>query len=200
MTAPQTLLAMAGAPAHPSALDQAALVIIDAQAEYLPSGNLPLEGIDAAVSETARLLELARRHGTPVFHVVHHGPAGSPVFDPQGPGSAIIPAVAPKEGEAVVTKGLPNSFAGTDLHARLQATGRKELIIAGSMTHMCVSATTRAAMDLGYRNTVVASATATRSLPVPTGGVVPAAELQRNELAALADMFAVVVKDADAWK
>lgn len=102
--------------------------------------------------------------------------------------------------EAVVTKALPNSFAGTDLHARLQATGRKELIIAGFMTHMCVSATTRAAMDLGYRNTVVAAATAPRSLPVPTGGVVPAAELQRTELAALADMFAVVVRDAGAWK
>ena len=199
MTAPRTLLALAGAPAHPSPLDRAALVIVDAQAEYLPSGNLPLAGIDAAVAETARLLELARRHGTPVFHVVHHGPAGSPLFDPQGPGSAIIPAVAPKDGEAVVTKGLPNSFAGTDLHARLQATGRKELIIAGFMTHMCISATTRAALDLGYRNTVVAAATATRDLPGPTGGVVPAAELQRNELAALADMFAVVVKDAGAW-
>jgi hypothetical protein len=31
------------------------------------------------------------------------------------------------------------------------------------------------------------------------GGVVPAAELQRNELAALADLFAVVVKDCGAW-
>jgi nicotinamidase-related amidase len=199
MTAPRTLLSMAGAPTHPSPLDRAALVIVDAQAEYLPSGNLPLVGIDAAVAETARLLELARRHGTPVFHVVHHGAAGGPVFNPEGPGSAIIPAVAPKDGEAVVVKGLPNSFAGTDLHARIQATGRKELIIAGFMTHMCISATTRAALDLGYRNTVVAAATATRDLPGPTGGVVPAAELQRNELAALADMFAVVVEDAGAW-
>ncbi|WP_257458031.1 cysteine hydrolase family protein [Archangium lipolyticum] len=200
MTAPRTLLSMFGAAsAHPSPFDRAALVIVDAQAEYLPSGNLPLFGIDAAVAETARLLELARRHGTPIFHIVHHGPAGSPIFDPQGPGSAIIPAVAPKAGEAVVTKGLPNSFAGTDLHARIQATGRKELIIAGFMTHMCISATTRAALDLGYRNTVVAAATATRDLPGPTGGVVPAAELQRNELAALADMFALVVKDAGAW-
>ena len=200
MTAPRTLLSIAGAPTHPSPFDRAALVIVDAQAEYLPSGNLPLVGIDAAVAETARLLEMARRHGTPVFHIVHHGAVGGPVFNPQGLGSAIIPAVAPKAGEAVVTKGLPNSFAGTDLHARIQATGRKELIIAGFMTHMCISATTRAALDLGYRNTVVAAATATRDLPGPTGGVVPAAELQRSTLAALADMFAVVVEDAGAWK
>lgn len=199
MTAPRTLLSMAGAPAHPSPLDRAALVIVDAQVEYTSRGNLPLAGLDAAVEETARLLALARRHGVPVFHVVHHGPAGSPVFDPRGPGSAIIPAVAPSPGEAVVTKGLPNSFAGTDLHARIAATGRKELIIAGFMTHMCISATARAAFDLGYRNTVVAAATATRDLPGPTGGVVPASELQRNELAALADMFAVVVNDSKTW-
>ncbi|MFP2931603.1 isochorismatase family protein, partial [Pyxidicoccus sp. 3LG] len=135
----------------------------------------------------------------PVFHVVHHGPAGSPIFDPQGPGSAIVPALTPRDGEAVVAKGLPNSFAGTDLHARIAATGRTELIVAGFMTHMCISATVRAALDLGYRNTVVAAATATRDLPDVLGGVVPAAELQRNELAALADRFAVVVKDSGAW-
>jgi nicotinamidase-related amidase len=199
MTAPRTLLSMVGAPTHPSPFDRAALVIVDAQVEYTSRGNLPLAGVDAAVEETARLLALARRHGAPVFHIVHHGPAGSPIFDPRGPGSAIIPAVVPRQGEAVVTKGLPNSFASTDLHARIAATGRQELIIAGFMTHMCISATARAALDLGYRNTVVAAATATRDLPGPTGGVVPASELQRTELAALADMFAVVVNDSKAW-
>ncbi len=198
MSTPRTLLSMAGAPAHPAPFDRAALVIVDAQAEYT-SGNLPLAGVDAAVAEVARLLDLARRNGTPVFHIVHHGAAGGPLFNPQGPGSAIISAVAPRDGEAVVVKGLPNSFAGTNLHERIAATGRKELIVAGFMTHMCVSATVRAALDLGYRNTVVAAATATRDLPGPTGGVVPAAELQRTELAALADLFAVVVKDCGAW-
>ena len=53
MTAPRTLLSIVGAPTHPSPFDRAALVIVDAQAEYLPSGNLPLAGIDAAVAEDA---------------------------------------------------------------------------------------------------------------------------------------------------
>lgn len=64
---------------------------------------------------------------------------------------------------------------------------------------MCVSATVRAALDLGYRTTLVAAATATRDLPDPAGGVVTADALQRAELAALADRFAVVVKDCGAW-
>jgi nicotinamidase-related amidase len=92
-----------------------------------------------------------------------------------------------------VVKSLPNAFAKTDLDARLKATGRIDLIVAGFMTHMCVSATTRAALDLGYRATVVAEATATRDLPDGTGGVLEAALVKRVALAELADRFARVV-------
>lgn len=199
MTAfPRTLLELAGAPRHPAPLDRAALVLIDHQMEYV-DGVVPLAGMDAAIDQAAALLALARPHGVPVFHVLHHGRPGAAVFDPVGPGVAVIPALAPVSGEASVIKSLPNSFAGTDLHALVQSSGRSELIIAGFMTHGCVSATTRAALDLGYRTTVVAAACATRDLPDPSGGVITADILHRAELAALADRFAVVVADSGAW-
>jgi len=199
MTNPaRTLLDLAGAPGHPSALDRSVLVLIDAQRDYL-DGVLPLVGIEPAIEEAAKLLALARRAGVPVVHIVHHGKPGGALFDPTGPGSQIVPAVAPVDGEFIVAKGLPNSFAGTELHERLQQIGRPELILAGFMTHMCVSATARAALDLGYRNTVVAKAAATRDLPDGAGGVVPAAELHRANLAALADRFSIVVPDHRAW-
>ena len=199
MTNPaRTLLDLAGAPSHPSALDRSVLVLIDAQRDYL-DGALPLVGIEAALEEAAKLLALARRAGVPVVHVVHHGKPGGALFDPTGPGSQILPAVAPIDGEFIVTKGLPNSFAGTELSERLQQIGRPELILAGFMTHMCVSATARAALDLGYRNTVVAKAAATRDLPDGAGGLVQAAELHRANLAALADRFSIVVPDHRVW-
>ncbi|MEI7610007.1 MAG: cysteine hydrolase family protein, partial [Rhodospirillaceae bacterium] len=172
--------------------------LIDPQTEYV-SGGVPLEGIVAAVIEAEALLALARSNCVPVFHVVHHGRPGGALFDPAGPGAVIIPELAPLAGETVVSKGLPNAFAGTDLHRQLQVTGRSELIVAGFATHMCVSATVRAALDLGYRTTVVAGAVATRDLPDPLGGIVAAATLHRAELAALADRFAVVVRDVSAW-
>ena len=197
-TLPKTLLEITGAPRHPSPLAASALILIDPQTEYV-SGGVPLEEIAAAIDEAQALLALARRNGVPVFHVVHHGHPGGALFDPTRPGAAIIPELAPQEGEAVVIKSLPNAFAGTDLHQGLQAAGRSELIVAGFATHMCVSATVRAALDLGYRTTVVAGAVATRDLPDPLGGIVPAATLHRAELAALADRFAVVVPDASAW-
>lgn len=196
-TAPRTLLQIAGAPTHPGPLAKAALVIIDAQLEYV-TGSLPLDGVAAAIDEAARLLTLARGSGVPVFHIVQHAPPGRPLFAEDGPFAAIVPQLAPQEGETVVRKSLPNSFAGTDLHERIQATGRSELIIAGFMTHMCVSATARCATDLKYRSTVVAGATATRALPDPLGGTIAAGTVHRTALAELADRFAVVVQDAAA--
>jgi nicotinamidase-related amidase len=192
---PKTLLEIAGASLRPSSLERSALVLIDPQLEYV-DGAVPLKGIAAAIGEAARLLDLARTKRVPVFHIVHHGRPGAAAFDPQGPHVAIIPDLAPKEGEQVVIKSLPNSFARTDLNRLVQETGRKELIIAGFATHMCVSATTRAALDLGYRSTVVASATATRDLPHPLGRGVASAEIvHEGTLAALADRFAVIVPD-----
>jgi nicotinamidase-related amidase len=204
MAQPQSLLAMAGAPLDPSPWDKAALVLIDAQMEYV-EGKLRLPGVKPALEEAARVLKLARKKGAPVIHIVHHGRPGGALFDPEGPMSKIASEVAPAKGEAIVAKGLPNAFAKTDLQKTLEATGRKELVVVGFMTHMCVSATVRASLDLGYRTTVVADATATRDLPDPlmcpeAHGVQPAETVHRATLAALADRFAIVVRNARAWE
>jgi nicotinamidase-related amidase len=62
---PKSLLQIAGAPLHPSALEKSALIIIDAQLEYV-TGNLPLAGVDAAIRELTLLLSLARHAKVPV--------------------------------------------------------------------------------------------------------------------------------------
>lgn len=196
-SAPQSLLQIAGAPLNPSPLDKSALVIIDAQLEYV-SGKLPLAGIDAAILEAAKLLALARKSGVPVFHIVQHAPAGRPLFAEDSPTAAIVPLLTPAAGEIVLRKALPNAFAGTDLHELVKSSGRSEIIFAGFMTHMCVSASARAALDLKYRSTIVANATATRDLPDPLGGTIPASVVHRTALSELADRFAIVVKDTAA--
>jgi nicotinamidase-related amidase len=66
------------------------------------------------------------------------------------------------------------------------------------MTHMCVSATARSALDHGYSSTVIADATATRALPDTSGGPdLQAEHVQRTALAELADRFATVALAAD---
>jgi nicotinamidase-related amidase len=194
--APKTLLQMAGAPLDPSPLSESTLVIIDAQNEYR-SGALPLTGVDAALGEIEALLKRARAAGAPVIHVQHKGKPGG-AFDLDDERGRIVRELAPACAEPVVQKPLPNAFADTDLADKLEDAGRKQLIVAGFMTHMCVSSTARAALDHGYRVTVPAAACATRDLPAPDGGVMTATDLHRAALTALADRFAIIAKDAAA--
>lgn len=193
MSEPRTLLSMAGVEARPHRLDEAAVVMIDAQNEYV-DGRLALPGVDDALRHGAALLAAARECERPIVHVQHRGRPGG-LFDPDGPAFRIAEVVAPREGEGRVEKALPNAFAGTDLDALLRQAGTKALVVAGFMTHMCVSSTVRAAVDLGYGCTVLAPACATRDLPDGRGGVVGAADLHRAELAGLADRFAILADD-----
>jgi nicotinamidase-related amidase len=192
---PQTLLTMSGFKLDATRLKDSVLVIIDAQREYV-DGKLPLDGIDISIKEASILLERARKAGTPIIHVVHKGKPGGVLFNPDGPYFEIVSTLAPKPDETIIKKALPNAFAGTNLEETLSRIGRKNLIVIGYMTHMCVSSTARAAIDRGYRITVVAKATATRDLPAPGGGVVSAQTLQNATLAALADRFAAVVQSS----
>jgi nicotinamidase-related amidase len=195
-TLPQTLLQMRGLAIAPARLSQSALVIIDAQGEYR-SGRMTLPGIDPALSRIADVLARARAAGTPVLHVAQIGQAGT-LFDPGTERGAILPQAAPVAGEPVVMKRLPNAFAGTELHERLQHAGRNALIVAGFMTHMCISASVRTALDLGYQTTVIADATATRALPSHDGGMAISSDaVHRTALAELADRFAAVVASAE---
>jgi nicotinamidase-related amidase len=192
MAVPKTLLQLAGADPAPPRLADSVLLLIDAQGEYR-DGKLPLEGIDPSLEVLAGLLARARQAGAVVIHVAHKGRAGG-LFDREAAGGAILPQAAPRQGEAVVEKPLPNAFAGTDLAERLAATGRRNLVVAGYQTHMCISSTARAALDLGYRVTIPADACATRALPDPLGGEpISGAAIHRHALAELADRFAIVV-------
>lgn len=193
MTEHPTLRALAGLPQQPVSLAESTLIMIDCQNTYT-RGVMELDGVQAALDEAAALLERARIAGIPIIHIQHNDGPGS-LYDIEGESGAIVDRVAPREGEPVVVKSYPNSFVQTDLDQRLKSFDASHLVLAGFMTHMCVNSTARGAFNLGYAPTVVAAATATRPLPA-LGAEVPAAAMQSASLAAMADLFAVVVPDA----
>ena len=192
MTRP-TLRELANLPSRPSALAESTLVMIDCQHTYT-QGVMELDGVAAALDQAAALLERARSAGIPIIHIQHSDGPGS-LYDVEGESGAIVAQVAPREGEPVVVKQYPNSFVQTDLDERLKALGASNLVLAGFMTHMCVNSTARGAFNLGYAPTVVAAATATRSLPDVYGEPLPANVIQDASLAAMSDLFAIVVAD-----
>jgi len=188
-----TLRTLSELPSTPAPLAESTLVLIDCQNTYT-QGVMELEGVQAALDEAAALLDRARSAGIPIIHVQHSDGPGS-LYDIEGESGAIVTRVAPRAGEAVVTKQYPNSFVETDFDDKLKAVSAGNLVIAGFMTHMCVNSTARGAFNAGYAPTVVAAATATRSLPGVGGEPVTASTLQSASLAALSDLFAVVVRD-----
>jgi nicotinamidase-related amidase len=190
-----TLRTLSGLPSTPAGLADSTLVMIDCQNTYT-HGVMALDGVSDALDEAARLLERARAAGIPIVHIQHDSGVGSP-YDVRAEIGQIVDQVAPQGSEPVIVKQFPNAFVQTELHDRLQAGAAHNLLLAGFMTHMCVNSTARGAFNLGYAPTVVAGATATRALPGPAGEIA-AATLQAASLAAIADLFGIIVPDTAA--
>ena len=175
----------------------AALLLIDIQNDYFPGGTMELAAAAAAADRAAALLAACRGKGLPVFHVQHLSTRpGASFFLPGTPGCQIHAAVAPLEGEAVITKHYPNSFRETTLLEQLRGAGITELVIAGMMTHMCVDSTVRAAADLGYACTLAHDACATRDLSF-AGKTIAAAQVHSAFVAALHGLFAKAAAAAE---
>lgn len=193
-----TMLQMAGVQPAPATMADGILLIVDAQREYT-DGLIPLADVQSAIGALAILLEKARKAAAPIVHVRHQGKGKA--FNPSSSGYEIVKELTPWSGELVVDKALPNAFAGTDLAEQLGAIGRKNLIVGGFMTHMCISATVRAATDQGFMSTVAADTVATRDLPDALGGgTIAAGTINKITLAALSDRFAWIVPEAKQIK
>jgi len=188
----KTIRDIAGLGDEATPIADSALIIIDAQNTYC-EGIMKLEGMEEALKDCRLMLDRFRTAGRPVYHIQHDGGPDTP-YDIQSHIGRIIDAVAPSGSEPVITKHYPNSFVGTELDDSLKKAGIQNLILVGFMSHMCVNSTARGAFSLGYRPTVVASATATRSLPLKaTGEVISASQVHSAALAALSDLPAAVV-------
>ncbi len=174
-----------------------ALLLIDIQNDYFPGGKMELSGMETAAARAQELLAAFRRRGWPTYHLQHVSVRpGAPFFVPGTEGVELHPGIAPGPGEAVIEKHFPNSFRDTGLQKKLAAAQVTELVICGAMSHMCIDATTRAAVDLGFTCTVIHDACATRDL---TFGelVIPAPQVHGAFMAALGSLYARVVSRED---
>ncbi|BAP44800.1 cysteine hydrolase [Pseudomonas sp. LJDD11] len=160
------------------------LIVVDLQNEYLPTGKLPLTGIEAAVANAGRVISHARDIGIAIFHVRHESEdEASPIFAKGSNGVQIQSAVAPEGDEPVIVKHHINAFRETNLKQQLDAANVQEVLVIGAMSHMCIDAVVRAAADMGYPVTVLHDACAT--LDLTFGGVtVPAAQTHAAMMAA----------------
>lgn len=196
--ASQTLREVTGMGFDYAGLKQSALIMVDCQNTYR-HGVMQLTNVEPAIVEAKKLLEMARELNVPIIHIQHDAGVGSP-YDVSAEIGAISDEVAPKNGEDVIIKNYPNAFVATNLEAKLKSLGIENLVLAGFMTHVCINSTARGAFNLGFKPTVVASACATRSLIGANGKIIDAQTMHDSALAAVRDLFGVVVDDVASLK
>jgi nicotinamidase-related amidase len=114
------------------------------------------------------------------------------VFTPDTKLAEEFDELAPKQGEKVISKNYPSSFAKTDLDEYLKELGDagKKVVLTGYMAHVCVSTTARAGAELGYDVVLAEGAIGDRDIPGGLGGK----ELTDVVLKELGDAFGTVLK------
>ena len=161
-----------------------ALVVVDMQNDFVRAGA-PLEVPDAraTIAATQRLLAAFRERGLPVVFtrfisleddnlLWRWSPQCHPAtracwpdhersyddVDGSRQCADVIDELAPAPGEPVVDKLGYGAFHGTDLDAQLRALGVRSLVVAGTVTQICVEETAREAFHHDYATTVVEDA------------------------------------------
>jgi nicotinamidase-related amidase len=175
-----------------------ALLVIDVQESFRQRESWAEISAPDIADRVARLVDHARTRGDEVVWVLHAEPGTGTVFDPARGFVALLPGLAPRPGEPVLTKTSHNAFTTTNLAQWLTTRGVDEVVVTGIRTEQCCETTARLASDLGYRVRFVLDATATHPLARHDGGGrLSVAEVQERTAAALQDRFAEVVTMAD---
>ena len=144
--------------------DRAAVIVVDFQVVFM---DRPDPAAQAALSATARLLQLARAAEVPIFFGAmgadrvedmdlrwrnHHDLS---IFLPGRPGTEIHPDLGMAPGDTLVRKTQASCFFNTGLDARLRELGVDTVYLCGTSTSGCVRVTATDAASYQYRTLLV---------------------------------------------
>lgn len=165
--------------------DNAAMLLIDHQSGLFQTiGDMPFTSVRAHATALAKMATLAKM------------PVITTASVPQGPNGPLIPEIhdAAPHAQYVARRGEINAWDNAEFVAAVKATGRRQLIIAGTITSVCMAFPSIAAVADGYQVFAVVDASDTYSkmaeeitlARVVQAGVVPmdtaavASEIQRT--------------------
>ncbi len=173
--------------------NDAAMLLIDHQSGLFQTvGDMPMPDLRLRAAALAKMATLTK---IPVI---------TTASVPQGPNGPLIPEIHENAPHAqyVARKGEINAWDNPDFVTAVKATGKKQLIIAGTITSVCMAFPSISAVNAGYQVFAVVDASGTYSkmaqeitlARVVQAGVVP------MDTAAVASELQVSWNRADAME
>jgi len=135
----------------------AVLVVIDLQ-ERLAAA---MTARDSALDAADKLVRVAALTGVPVIATRQY-PAGLGDIEP--PLRAALDAAAAQANVTTIDKMAFDCFAEPRFRSGLEATGRRQLVVAGMESHICVTQTALAGLRAAFDVHVVADACCSRDM------------------------------------
>jgi nicotinamidase-related amidase len=129
--------------------DQCQLMLIDLQDRLLPV----IQGGEEVLRKSQIMLDIAEAMGIPVI-LTEQYPEGL------GPTAAQLRFANPPQK----IRKLSFSAASSELLAKLEKAGRRQLIVAGAEAHVCVFQTVRQLLEAGFRVFVLQDAVSSRTI------------------------------------
>lgn len=152
------------------------LIVVDVQRAFV-EGDMAVPAADRVLAAVRTQVASARDAGALVVHLQNDGTAETG-DEPHTWGWEL--ALEVRE-DTVIRKTADSGFDGTDLHDVLQDRGVDAMSVCGLLSEMCVAATVRSALALGYDVVVAHDSHATYPVPPFRSGepVVPADQAAR---------------------
>ena len=140
---------------------KSALIVIDLQKGIT---SRPIEGVEQAVRNSARLADAFRRHDLPVVLVNAVGMAPGRT-EQQRPNIKLDEDFAELDGalnkqgsDILISKRTWGAFTATDLDEKLRSRGVTEVVFTGIATSIGVESSARQAYELGYNVALITDA------------------------------------------
>lgn len=185
-----------------------ALLVIDIQTTYLEDKETPEETErwqpfykrmhEVVIPNNARLIDECRRLGVEVIFAriaCHKVDGRDRSLSQKKPGfnylllpkdsreSQVVPELAPRGDEIVITKTTDSALTGTNLRMMLHNMGIKDVVVSGIFTDQCVSSSVRSLVDESFGVLVVEDCCAAATM-----------ELHEHELEIINMIYCHVVK------
>jgi streptothricin hydrolase len=174
-----------------------ALIVVDMQTAFV-SGDEAVPGADGLLAAVMDLIRRARDARALVVQLQNDGLAGT-ADEPHTPGWELFLSPMEGDGQHVIRKDTDDGFHGTELSSLLDKRGIRHLAVCGVMSEMCVSATARSALNLGYHVVLPHDGHATYDIPAVEGlaDAVPHIMASRVAEWALGDQIDIIAHAAD---